>query len=70
MSDLQTTNYELELLKKVKYMQQEQHEYWRLKKQYGNATSQIEKCKQIERDLKRYVDGRMKELESKQQQLF
>lgn len=61
---------ELELLKKVRTVQFEQSEYWRMKKIYGNATQQLNKCKRLETDLKRYVDKRMKELESKQTDLF
>lgn len=65
---------ELELIKMVQHMQAEQKEYWRLKRIYGNAGQQLDKCKALEKELTKYCAERLKAITSqpeiKQQTLF
>lgn len=61
---------ELELIGMVEKMQAEQREYFRLKAQYGGATQQLEKCKALEKELRKYCADRRKEIEGIQKSLF
>lgn len=53
---------ELELINMVQELQKEQSEYFRLKKMYGNATQQLELCKKLEKELKKYCIDRKEEI--------
>lgn len=60
---------ELELIEKVLEMQFEQREYRRLKRMYGNATTQLNKCIYLEKSLTKMCNDRRKEIEHEQKHM-
>lgn len=60
---------ELELIEKVLEMQHEQRVYFKQKALYGNATQQLNKCKELEKSLSKYCLERKKEIEHEQKQI-
>jgi len=69
-------NKELKLIEMVQNVQREQQIYFAEKRQYGNSTTQLEKCKKLERELAKYCRDRAKEIDAEinkkpvQQNLF
>lgn len=58
---------ELQLIAMVERLQAEQHKYFKEKRQYGNSPTQLELCKKLESELKKYCADRKKEIENEQQ---
>lgn len=62
-------NKELELIKMVQDLQEEQKKYWAERRLYGNSETQLSICKKKEKDLKEYCKNRLKEIELEQKQI-
>lgn len=60
---------ELQLIEKVLELQFEQRQYRSMKRIYGNATQQLNKCVALEKSLAKYCLERKKEIEHEQKQI-
>lgn len=60
---------ELQLIEKVLELQFEQRQYRSMKRIYGNATQQLNKCVALEKSLAKYCLERKKEIEIEQKQI-
>lgn len=60
---------ELQLIEKVLELQFEQRQYRSMKRVYGNATQQLNKCVALEKSLAKYCLERKNEIEYEQKQI-
>lgn len=55
-------NKELELISMVEEVMDEQRHYFDLKRKFGNATQQLDKCRALEDKLRKYCKARKSEI--------